>query len=287
MELTFTSWRSSREGLGSRVVLNNGTAMPWLGLGVYKMKNDEQTADVVLQAIDAGYRSIDTAAIYGNERGVGRAIKEASVPREDLFVTTKVWNDDMRKNRVAEAFEESMDRLGLDYIDMLLLHWPIEGKIADSWLALQPFYETGRIKALGVSNFLPQHIDELAKASNVLPVVNQIEYHPYLQSRDLKTFCDSKDILLEAWSPFMAGGSVLSDGELARIGNKHGKSSAQVILRWILQTGVATIPKTASSKRLIENASIFDFSLDDADMLKIAALERAERSGPDPAHFDF
>lgn len=287
MGLSFESAETAREGLESKAVLNNGVEMPWLGLGVFKMESDALTTDVVKQALDKGYKRIDTAALYGNERGVGQAIRECGSPRESLFLTTKIWNDDMRADRVAAAFEESMDRLGLDYVDLLLLHWPIEGKIVQSWEALLPFYEEGRIKALGVSNFLQSHLEELKAASDVRPVINQVEYHPYLQLPELKVYCESNDIFLEAWSPFMHGGQVLADPVLTKIGAAKGKTSAQVILRWILQTGVLTIPKTVTPERLIQNSDIFDFELDAGEMSEIAALERNLRSGADPRSFDF
>lgn len=274
-------------GLSQRFDLNNGVAMPWLGLGVFQMENDAQTESIVEYAIEQGYRLIDTAALYGNERGVGRAVRNATVPREELFVTTKVWNTEMRDNRVEEAFEASLECLGLEYVDLYLLHWPIEGKIVQSWKALEKFYKQGRIKAIGVSNFLLRHLDELMADAEVLPAVNQIEYHPYLQSDLLKPFCEEKGIRLEAWSPFMHGGRILRDPVLERIGERYGKTVAQVIVRWILQTGVATIPKSSREQRIVENSDVFDFELSEEDMAEIAKLDSNQRWGPDPENFDF
>ncbi|EDY83833.1 oxidoreductase, aldo/keto reductase family [Verrucomicrobiia bacterium DG1235] len=274
-------------GLAQRVRLNNGVGMPWLGLGVFRMENDAETERVALEAIASGYRSIDTAALYENERGVGAAVRNSGVAREDLFVTSKVWNPDIRADRVEAAFEESMERLGLDYVDLYLLHWPIEGKIVQSWKALEKFYQDGRIRAIGVSNHLERHIEEILTACEIPPAVNQIEYHPYLQSPVLKAFCEAKGIRLEAWSPFMHGGAILTDPILTEIGAMYGKTAAQVIVRWILQTGVATIPKSVRSERIVENSDVFDFELSDQDMSKIALLERKERWGADPDNFDF
>ncbi|HTT56510.1 MAG TPA: aldo/keto reductase [Opitutaceae bacterium] len=275
------------EGLRAAVTLNNGVRMPWFGLGVFQIAGDSATETVVRMAIAQGYRSIDTAALYANERGVGRAIRGAGVPRAELFVTTKVWNDDMRRDRVEAAFEQSLRRLGLDYIDLFLLHWPIAGKITTSWQALEKLHRAGKIKAIGVSNFMPKHLDELLAAAEVVPAVNQIEFHPYLQSKALADQCRAKGIQLEAWSPLMQGGALLRDPALAAIAAAHGKTVAQIVLRWDVQGGVVTIPKSVQPRRLAENAGIFDFSLTDAEMAAIAALDRNQRSGADPYHFNF
>lgn len=276
------------KGLRQSVRLNNGLAMPWLGLGVYQSGGDAaETASIVTCAIRNGYRSVDTAALYGNEIGVGNAVRTCGVPREEIFVTTKVWNSDIRSERVEAAFDDCMSRLGLEYVDLILLHWPIEGKIASSWKALENVYREGRTKAIGVSNYLKHHLEELLDSAEVVPAINQIEYHPYLQSPDLKTYCETKGIQVEAWSPFMHGGEILSDAILAEIGATHGKTAAQVILRWILQSGVVTIPKSAREERIIENAEIFDFELNPEEMERIRSLDRNARWGPDPASFSF
>jgi diketogulonate reductase-like aldo/keto reductase len=275
------------EGLKAATGLNNGVRMPWFGLGVFQIASDAEAETVVRTAIDQGYRSIDTASIYGNERGVGRAIRACGVPREQLFVTTKVWNDAMRRDRIEAAFEESLRRLELDYVDLYLLHWPIAGKITRSWQALEKLHRAGRIKAIGVSNYLISHLDELLAAAEVLPAVNQIEFHPYLQSKPLVEYCRAKRIQVEAWSPLMQGGPVLQDRTLAGIASKHGKTVAQVVLRWDVQGGVVTIPKSVQAGRLVENAGIFDFALTDAEMQAIAALDRNQRHGADPSNFSF
>lgn len=274
-------------GLGATVQLNNGVEMPWLGLGVFEISDDAEAERVVRRAIESGYRHIDTAALYGNERGVGAAVRTCGLERSEVFVTSKVWTTDMRSDRVEAAFEESLRKLDLDYVDLYLLHWPIEGKIGKCWSALEKFYREGWARAIGVSNHLEQHLEELLASAGVMPAVNQIEYHPYLQSAALRAYCDSKQIQLEAWSPFMHGGDILRDPTLAAIGERYGKTSAQVIVRWILQSGVATIPKTTKEARMVENSSVFDFKLGEEEMAQIKALDRGARWGADPANFDF
>ena len=284
----YTRKTDTREaGLQEVVTLANGVEMPWLGLGVFQIDDQKEAERVVRAAIENGYRHIDTAALYGNEEAVGTAIRSCGLKREEIFVTSKVWNTDMREDRVADAFEESMDRLGLDYVDLYLLHWPIEGKIVESWAALERFHKEGRAKAIGVSNFLEKHLEELLGGARTIPAVNQIEYHPYLQSSALKRYCEEKQIRLAAWSPFMHGGDILNDPVLAEIGKSRGKTAAQVIIRWILQTGVVTIPKTVREKRMVENSDVFDFSLSEVEMMRIGELDRGERWGADPNNFDF
>ena len=269
------------------VVLNNKVSMPWLGLGVWQIRDDAETERVVRTAIEQGYRSIDTARIYGNERGVGRGIRHAGVPREQLFITTKVWNDDVRRNRVADAFEESLRLLGLDYVDLYLVHWPVSGRITTAWKAMEQLARSGRVKAIGVSNHMRPHLDELLATAEVIPAVNQIEFHPYLQSRPLLAFCQEKGIQVEAWSPLMRAGPLLQEAALIEIAQRHRKTAAQVVLRWDLQSRVVTIPKSAKPARIAENAAIFDFNLSAAEMEAINALERNQRCGPDPFNFSF
>jgi methylglyoxal/glyoxal reductase len=281
------TFSSTSEGLKTGVPLSHGGVLPWLGLGVYQLGSNAETAKVVRTAIQQGYRSIDTAAVYGNERGVGEAIATCGIPREQIFVTTKVWNDDMRRDRVSAAFDKSLDQLGLEYVDLYLLHWPIDGKIVRSWRALEAIQRSGRARAIGVSNYMTTHLDELLAAAEIVPAVNQVEFHPYLQSKPLQTYCRSHGIQLQAWSPLMQGGAVLQDAKLKKIAQRHDKTVAQVVLRWDLQTGVVTIPKTGQAARLIENANVFDFSLSPAEMKAIDSLERHERSGPDPFKFNF
>lgn len=278
---------SAAEGLRATVTLNNGARMPWLGLGVFQIRSDAETEKVVRTAIELGYRSIDTASLYGNERGVGQAVRACGVPREKLFVTTKVWNDDMRGDRVEAAFNESMERLGLDYIDLYLLHWPIKDRMISSWRVLEKLHRAGRIKTIGVSNFMIPHFEELLPAVEVVPAVNQIEFHPYLQSKPLAAYCRDKGIRLEAWSPLMQAGQLLKDPTLTTIAKKHGKTVAQVVLRWDLQSGVMTIPKSVHADRIAENAAVFDFELGADEMMAIAALDHDQRRGADPFNFSF
>ncbi len=273
-------------GLAARCRLNNGISMPWLGLGVFQMGDDATTEACVRQAIGMGYRSIDTAALYGNERGVGQAVRNSGVPRKDLFVTTKVWNDDLREDRVEAAFEESLARLDLEYVDLYLIHWPVEGKFVSAWKVMEKIYRSGRAKAIGVSNFLIPQLEALLPAAEIVPTVNQIEFHPYLQSTSLQQYCRERNIRLTAWSPLMQG-TLLEDPVIQKIAEKQGKTPAQIVLRWDLQSGVITIPKSSRVERMQENASIFDFELSANDMEALNALERNQRSGADPMDFDF
>jgi diketogulonate reductase-like aldo/keto reductase len=278
---------SAAKGVASRVKLSHGGHLPWLGLGVYQIDGDKETAKIVRQAIQLGYRSIDTASLYGNEGGVGEAVATSGVSREELFITTKVWNDDMRRDRVESAFEESLKKLRLEYVDLYLLHWPIAGKIAQSWRVLEKIQRSGRAKAIGVSNYMIPHLDELLGTAEIVPAVNQIEFHPYLQSKDLHQHCRMRGIQLEAWSPLMQAGPILRDPVLTGIALKYGKTTAQVILRWDVQSGVVTIPKSVKPQRLAENAAIFDFVLTEAEMAAVDSLDRNQRSGADPFHFGF
>jgi diketogulonate reductase-like aldo/keto reductase len=275
------------DGLKAAVRLNNGVMMPWLGLGVYKLAPTDGMAAAVRHALARGYRSIDTATIYGNERGVGEAIRSSGVPRGELFVTTKVWNDDMRADRVEAAFSESLGRLGLDYVDLYLLHWPIKGKAVASWRALERMQRSGRIRAIGVSNFMRPHLDELLGVAEIVPAVNQIEFHPYLQSPTLVSHCQALGIRVESWSPLMQGRAVLQDPVLVGIAARHGRTVAQVILRWNVQSGIVTIPKTGTPSRMDENARVFDFALAAGELAAIGRLDRNERIGPDPLNFNF
>ncbi|HTL66372.1 MAG TPA: aldo/keto reductase [Lacunisphaera sp.] len=281
------TFASVREGLGARVKLNNGVQMPWFGLGVFQVPRDSDAAAAVRAAIELGYRSIDTAALYRNERGVGEGLKSSGVPREELFVTTKVWNDDIRAGRVEAAFNHSLKLLGLDYVDLYLLHWPIRGRSVEAWRALERLLRSGRVRAIGVSNYMIPHLEELLAAAAVVPAVNQIEFHPYLQSKPLVAHCQRHGIQVEAWSPLQQAGPLLRDPVLTAIARRLQRTVAQVVLRWDVQSGIATIPKTVHPARLAENAAIFDFALTDADMAAIAALDRNERNGADPFTFNF
>jgi methylglyoxal/glyoxal reductase len=276
--------------LQSTTTLHNGVKMPWFGLGVFKVEEGSEVVSSVKAAIKNGYRSIDTAAIYANETGVGQAIAEAlqetGLTREDLFVTSKVWNADLGYESTIAAYEASLDKLGLEYLDLYLIHWPVKGKYKDAWRALETLYKEGRVKAIGVSNFQIHHLEDVMKDAEIKPMVNQVELHPLLSQQDLLSFCQSHSIQLEAWSPLMQG-QLLDHPVLSDIASQHGKSIAQVILRWDLQRGIVTIPKSIKEHRIIENANVFDFSLSEEDMSRIDALNENRRVGPDPDNFNF
>lgn len=255
--------------------------MPWFGLGVFKVENGSEATESVRAAIKNGYRSIDTAAIYKNEEGVGIGIKESGVAREELFITSKVWNEDQGYETTLAAFEKSLERLQLDYLDLYLIHWPGKDKYKDTWRALEKLYKDGKIRAIGVSNFQVHHLEELLKDAEIKPMVNQVEFHPRLTQKELRDYCKEQGIQLEAWSPLMQG-QLLDNEVLTQIAEKHNKSVAQVILRWDLQHEVVTIPKSIKEHRIIENADIFDFELSQEDMDKIDALNKDERVGPNP-----
>ncbi|HVT74635.1 MAG TPA: aldo/keto reductase [Lacunisphaera sp.] len=281
------TFASVREGLGAKVKLNNGVDMPWLGLGVFQVPRDADAAAAVRAAIELGYRSIDTAALYRNERGVGEALRTCGVSRAELFVTTKVWNDDIRADRIEAAFQQSLKLLGLEYIDLYLLHWPIRSRSVEAWRAMERLLRAGRVRAIGVSNYMIPDLDELLAAAEVVPAVNQIEFHPYLQSKPLVAHCRRHGIQVEAWSPLQQAGPLLRDPVLTAIARRLQRTVAQVVLRWDVQGGIVTIPKTVSPSRLAENAGIFDFELTAADLDAIAALDRNERNGADPFNFSF
>lgn len=265
------------------ITLNNGVIIPQLGYGVWKIPDGEVELGIA-NAIDAGYRSIDTAMYYDNEIGVGRAIAASTVPREELFITTKVWNSDHGYENTLQAFEKSMNRLGLDYLDLYLIHWPTPNfdRYVETYKALEKLYADGRVKAIGVCNFHIEHLERLLNECDVVPVVNQVECHPYLQQKDLKTFCKAHDIAVEAWSPLFRGGALLENETLREIGDQYDKSVAQVILRWHIQEGSIVIPKSVTASRIRENFDIFDFKLTTVDIEKITTLDCNLRSGSDP-----
>jgi methylglyoxal/glyoxal reductase len=265
-------------------VLHNGVEMPWVGLGVYKADSDNEVEEAILTALDEGYRSIDTASFYNNEEGVGRALKAAAVPREELFITTKVWNDDHGYENTIKAFHESRRKLGLEVIDLYLIHWPVAGLFKETWQALEKLYEEGYVRAVGVSNFQPHHLEELKQSAEVFPMVNQVEYHPWLTQPELHQYCKENNVQLEAWSP-LTRGRKLDDETITALAEKYGKTPAQVILRWDLQTDVVTIPKSVTTDRIRENAEIFDFELTEEDVKKISDLNEDLRFGPDPDNF--
>ncbi|MER2057394.1 MAG: aldo/keto reductase [Niallia sp.] len=272
--------------LKSTTTLHNGVEMPWLGLGVFLVQDGEEVVNSVKAALEAGYRSIDTAAFYKNEEGVGKAVAESNVPREELFITTKVWNADQGYEATLAAFDVSMEKLGLDYLDLYLIHWPLpsQGKFVETWKALEKLYKDGRVRAIGVSNFKVHHLEEIIANGEIVPMVNQVEYHPRFNQRELQDYCKKHSIQLEAWSPLMQGG-LLEEPTLVEIAKKYNKSTAQIIIRWDIQTGVVTIPKSVKPHRIAENADVFDFELSDEDMGKINALNQDQRMFADPDTF--
>jgi diketogulonate reductase-like aldo/keto reductase len=261
-------------------VLNNGVRMPWLGLGVFQVEDGEDVIRSVRHALEAGYRSIDTAAGYRNEAGVGTAIKQSGIPREDLFITTKLANSDQGYESTLRAFEDSRRKLDLEYIDLYLIHWPGKDKFKETWKAFEKLQKDGYIRAIGVSNFKIHHLETLKQDSDTIPAVNQVEFHPLLNQQELLQYCKREGIQLEAWSPIMKGN--LNLPQITELARKHGKTSAQIVLRWDLQHGVVTIPKSVRQERIQENANIFDFTLSEEDMKAIDQMNQDHRFGPDP-----
>ncbi|WP_062214055.1 aldo/keto reductase [Streptomyces sp. NBRC 109706] len=266
-----------------QVTLNNGVQMPQLGFGVWQVP-DDQAEVAVGQALAAGYRSIDTAAIYGNEEGTGRALASSGLPREELFVTTKLWNTDHGHDKALAAFDLSLSKLGLDYVDLYLIHWPAPAhdNYVESWKALEKILADGRARAVGVSNFKPDHLRRLLDETDIVPALNQIELHPNFQQAESRAFHAEHGIVTEAWSPLGSGKGLLDDPELARIAAKHGRTPAQVVLRWHLQLDNVVIPKSVTPSRITENFDVFDFSLDAEDLAAIGALDTPNRVGADP-----
>lgn len=271
--------------LSPTVTLNNRQQIPQLGLGVYKLETD--IADgLIHQAIEAGYRRIDTASFYGNEAEVGAGVRASGLAREELFVTTKIWNEDQGYDRTLAAIDESLSRLDIDYIDMLLIHWPKpeQDLYLETWLAFEKALAAGKLRGIGVSNFQPHHLERLLAAGGTVPALNQVELHPGLQQVQVRAFNAKHGIATEAWSP-LARGRFDENEQVLSIAQKHGKSPAQVIIRWHIELGNLVIPKTATASRLTENISVFDFKLDSEDMNKIASLDSGLRTGPNPDEF--
>ncbi len=260
--------------------------MPWLGFGVFQIQDGDGVEDAVQSALETGYRSIDTAAVYGNECGVGKAIRESNIPREDIFLTTKVWNSEQRASRTLSAFEESLERLKTNYVDLYLVHWPVSGCYLETWRVMEEIYQSGRAKAIGVSNFLIPHLEDVLRDSEIVPAVNQVEFHPYLVQPELLKFCQNHKIQFEAWSPLMQG-QIVNVETVQKIAEKYQKTPAQIALRWNLQHGVVTIPKSIHPNRITENAQIFDFEISQEDMQLLDALDQGKHFGPDPANFNF
>ncbi|GBQ02679.1 oxidoreductase [Streptomyces spongiicola] len=269
------------------ITLSNGVAMPQIGFGVWQVPDDE-AAKAVGTALEAGYRSIDTAAVYENERGTGAAVTSSGIPREELFVTTKLWNSDQGYDTTLRAFDASLSRLGLDYVDLYLIHWPMPARntYVDTYKAFETILAEGRARAIGVSNFLPQHLERLLGETSAVPAVNQIELHPQLQQAESRAFHAKHGIATEAWSPLGSGRGLLEVPTIVAVAQKHGKTPAQVVLRWQVQLGNVVIPKSVTPSRIRENIDVFGFELDDDDLAAFAALDEGRRLGPDPATFD-
>ncbi|MFC9946287.1 aldo/keto reductase [Streptomyces pratensis] len=269
------------------ITLNNGLEMPQLGFGVWQVPDDEATT-AVATALEAGYRSIDTAAIYGNEAGTGKAVAASGVAREDLFLTTKLWNAEQGYDSTLRAFDASLDKLGLDYVDLYLIHWPVPAKDAyvDTYKAFERILADGRAKAIGVSNFNPEHLERLLGETSVVPAVNQIELHPQLQQATSRAFHAEHGIVTEAWSPLGSGKGLLEVPTVVAVAQKHGRTPAQAVLRWHLQTGHVVIPKSVTPARIAENIDVFGFELDADDLAAFAALDEGKRLGSDPAEFN-
>ena len=267
--------------IASTVELSNGVAMPLLGLGTFMITDESQIHDAVLTAVETGYRLIDTASIYKNEEAIGRALRDSGIAREEIFLTTKCWNDEQGYKAAREAVERSCDRLNVGYVDLYLVHWPAAEHYAGTWQALEELYADGRVRAIGVSNFLSAHLEELAKVANIAPMVNQVEFHPRLQEPELVKYCQSHNIQIQAWAPLMRG-AIGEVTEILQIARNHGKTPAQVTLRWLLQRGIGTIPKSVHSSRIVENAAIFDFELAEAECALIDSLDSGLRTGRHP-----
>jgi 2,5-diketo-D-gluconate reductase A len=267
------------------IALHDGVEIPQLGFGVFQVPPDD-TEEVVGQAFELGYRHVDTAAAYRNEKGVGRAVANSGIPREELFITTKLWNSSQGFDSALEAVEKSLGRLGMDYVDLYLIHWPVPSndRFVDTWRAFERIHAEGRARTIGVSNFRIDDLERLEAETETRPTVNQVELHPSMQQRELRAFHQEHGIATEAWSP-LAQGAVLADETIGRIAEAHGKTTAQAILRWHLQLGNVVIPKSVNLERMRENFDLFDFELSEREMEEIAGLDRAERIGPDPATF--
>ena len=266
--------------------LHNGLPMPYLGLGVYQAANGNEVINAVQWALEAGYRHIDTASIYKNEEGVGLGIRKSPVAREDIFLVSKVWNSDQGYDSTIRAFEASLERLATDYLDLYLVHWPVKGKYRETWRALEGLYRDKRVRAIGVSNFLEHHLENLLEVADIVPMVNQVEFHPFLVQQPLLDFCRAHKIQYEAWSPLMQG-TLFELSMFEDLSAKYQKSVAQIVLRWNLQKGVVTIPKSSKKEHIVSNSGIFDFKLSQVDMEYLDNLDRGQRFGPDPDTFDF
>ena len=272
--------------LDTTVALHGDVQMPLLGFGTFKVKEGQDVEQAVATALDLGYRHIDTAMIYRNEEGVGRAIAASGFDRSEIFVTTKVWNSDQGYEPTFAAIDASLGRLDMDYVDLYLVHWPKPAHTVETWRAMEEIQTSGKARAIGVSNFMTHHLDFLLENANVVPSINQIQFHPHLQSPDLVEYCDERGIVIEAWGPLKQG-LIMDDPELAAIAGAHSVTVPQVVLRWMLQRGVVAIPKSVTPSRIAENADLYGFELSVAEMATINAMDRDDRVGPHPDHIDF
>lgn len=265
----------------STVPLANGVPMPLLGLGTYKSVEPSDVRASVEAALEAGYRNIDTASMYNNEAVIGEVLAESAVPREELFIATKVWNDEQGYHSTLDAWDRSTERLGLDYLDLYLIHWPMADMYAETWRAMQELHADGRVRAIGVCNFLPPHLEALSAVADIGPMVDQVELHPYLQQPELQEYCATAGIVLQAWAPVMRG-RVAEVPEIIAIAERHGVSPYQVSIRWVLQQGMSAIPKSVHPDRVRENADVFGFDLSAEEMAVMASLDQGLRVGRHP-----
>ncbi len=270
--------------LKSTVTLAGGVEIPWVGFGVFQTPPGEVTYRSVLTALEAGYRAVDTASYYQNEEDVGRAVRDGEVPREEIFVTTKVWNEEQGYENTLQAFRASKKRLGLEVVDLYLVHWPVKGKFLDTWRAMEKLQRDGEVRAIGVSNFLVHHLEELLQRAEIRPAINQVEFHPFLLQPELMAFCRQAKIQLEAWSP-LTRGRYLDHPVIAEVASARGRSPAQVLLRWDLQHRVVTLPRSTKKEHILENARVFDFELSAEEMRKLDGLDEGRRVGPHPDEF--
>ena len=267
------------------IKLNNGVEIPAFGLGFWQMENN-QVDDALKAAIDIGYRHIDTASAYKNEQDIGDTLEKCGVPREEFFITTKVWTNAIRADKIMESLDESLAKLKTDYVDLFLLHWPVRDKLVDAWKGMEEVYASGKARAIGVSNYLIKNFEDFLSTAKVIPAVNQIEFHPYFQDNELIKYCAEKGIEIEAWAP-IAKGRVVNDPVINQIAAQVNKNAVQVVLRWEVQKNIIVFPKSKNTARLAENIDIFDFELNDVQMKKMDDLNEMKRLGEDPATFPY
>jgi len=268
--------------IDARVKLNHGVEMPIFGLGTFQMRSGKETQQAVLYALEAGYRLIDTAQMYGNEEDVGQALRKSGIARAEVFITTKLWNSEHGYQKALNACEESLNKLGLSYVDLYLIHWPVQGLRTETWKAMQTLLEKGKCRAIGVSNYMIRHLEELLDNSETIPAINQVEFSPYLYQKDLLEFCRSHDIQLEAYSP-LTKGHKLNDPKVLTIAKKYAKTPAQILIRWVLQKDIVVIPKSSKKERILENADVFDFKISPDDIRLLDSFNQDLRTSWDPS----